>query len=258
MRRYRIESEAPGRGTSDDRTTVYFVGRLDAAPVLRAGPDRRVVHGLGILGFEQRVFDVVAGELAPILVLDALAQVELDLLVVRAEVPAFGQSRLWRKRRVVGDQLVVDLADGIAVVGGPDEWIQPGDVAHDADAQRATCFDLAGTGGNGRRRVVDATEQLLPRFGTRDVDTLRDVPTEQVREASQALAGINPTPGQVHTPANLVWYPTVAADVVRADSAEWSVNVPVLIGCTQDEARFFVKPDPLLAHPEVDPADAYT
>ena len=36
-------------------------------------------------------------------------------------------------------------------------------------------------------------------------DTSYSVPTEQVHQASLMLSGTRPAPGQVHTPANLVW-----------------------------------------------------
>jgi para-nitrobenzyl esterase len=62
----------------------------------------------------------------------------------------------------------------------------------------------------------------------------------------------------VHTPANLVWYPTVDGQVVDDDFSGWPADVPVLFGCTQNEARFFLKPTGLYGQPESDPAQIYT
>lgn len=107
-------------------------------------------------------------------------------------------------------------------------------------------------------RSAAATLRILDRLGCRTVDELREVPAEQVRAASLEESGIFPPPGQVHTPANLVWYPVLDHDVIAADFAGWPDDVPVLIGCTEDESRMFIAPTALYAHPEVRPADAYT
>jgi len=95
-------------------------------------------------------------------------------------------------------------------------------------------------------------------LGSSDLDALRHAPAESVRQASLALSGIVPPPGQVHTPANLVWYPVIDNAVIDNDFSGWPADVPVMLGCTQDEARFFVQPTMLYAHPEVRPEDAYT
>lgn len=129
---------------------------------------------------------------------------------------------------------------------------------HRAIVQSAGFEDYAVVASPSWARAVAATEQLCARLGVRDIDALRGVPTESVREASLALSGIFPPAGQVHTPANLVWYPTIDGAVVHDDFAGWSPDVPVLFGCTQDEARFFVRPAGLYAHPTVDPAAVYT
>jgi para-nitrobenzyl esterase len=60
-------------------------------------------------------------------------------------------------------------------------------------------------------RAQAAAESLFDRLGTRDIDALRHVPTEALKLASHELSGIFPKPGQVHTPANLVWMPVRGA-----------------------------------------------
>ncbi len=129
---------------------------------------------------------------------------------------------------------------------------------HQAVIQSAGFEDYAVVGSPCYQRSADASAKLFARLGTQDIEALRQAPAEQVREASLALSGIFPPPGQVHTPANLVWYPVVDDEVMADDFAGWPQEVPVLLGCTQDEARFFVQPTMLYAHPEMRPEETYT
>ena len=92
-------------------------------------------------------------------------------------------------------------------------------------------------------RAESAANRLFDRLGSKRVDELRQVPTEELRKASHELSGIFPKPGQVHTPANLVWMPVPDGDVVVADGFRgWSDEVPVMFGCVDNEARYFIKP----------------
>lgn len=129
---------------------------------------------------------------------------------------------------------------------------------HKAVIQSAGFEDYAVVGSPCYERSADASAKLLARLGTQDIQALRAASAEQVREASLALSGIFPPPGEVHTPANLVWYPVVDDDVMVDDFAGWPQEVPVLLGCTQDEARFFVQPTMLYAHPEMRSEETYT
>jgi para-nitrobenzyl esterase len=111
-----------------------------------------------------------------------------------------------------------------------------------------------------RERVVEASSRLFEQLGGSDIEHLRQVPVEQVRQASRLLAGTAPPPGEVHTPANLVWFPTEDGQVVGPDLSCWAADVPVLFGHTGDEARFFVTPRGLYGSPPgtVNPAEIYT
>jgi len=129
---------------------------------------------------------------------------------------------------------------------------------HRAIIQSAGFEDYAAVGSPSYKRSAEATEQLFHRLGASDIDALRRAPAERVREASLALSGIFPPPGQVHTPANLVWYPVPDGEVVNEEFPAWPLDVPVMLGCTEDEARMFVQPTLLYGHPEVRPEDAYT
>lgn len=109
-----------------------------------------------------------------------------------------------------------------------------------------------------RNRVVRHSEAVFTRLGSRDLETLRTAPAEAVRAASLAESGIIPPAGQVHTPANLVWHPTVDGVIVAEGFAAWLPNVTAMFGTNQDEARFFHRPAGLYARPDISPEDVYT
>ncbi|GAA3680156.1 carboxylesterase family protein [Nonomuraea antimicrobica] len=111
-----------------------------------------------------------------------------------------------------------------------------------------------------RRRLVEASGRLFEHLGTSDIEQLRQAPVEQIRRASFLFSGAVPSPGQVHTPANLAWCPTEDGQVVGADLSCWPADLPVLFGHTVDEARYFITPKgPFGAPPgTVDPAQLYT
>ena len=166
----RVERTRPGY-VGGKRDGV-LVGRLDPAPVGGAGPNRSPSQRLWILRPLEGVLDIVAGQLASVVKLDPLAQVEFDALAIRAEVPAFGQARLGGELLVVRDELIVDLTDGIAVVRGPDERIQRGDIANHADPKRSAGFyrlrrsgcrnSHGGGGGTGAATVAAGAAGAVP------------------------------------------------------------------------------------------------
>lgn len=131
---------------------------------------------------------------------------------------------------------------------------------HRAILQSAGFEPPAALPDSGRERILGASAQLAGELGCGSLDALRRVPAERVREASLALSGTRPSPGQVHTPANLVWRPTQDDRVVGEDLSAWPADVPVLFGHTRDEARYFITPHgPYGAPPgAVDPAKLYT
>lgn len=108
------------------------------------------------------------------------------------------------------------------------------------------------------QRIVEASNKLCDSLGSQDIDVLRQVPAEKVREASLTFSGSFPPPGQLHTPANLVWYPTTDGKIIEDDFSGWPTDVPVLFGCTQNEARLFIKPTGIYGEPETNPAQVYT
>ncbi len=93
------------------------------------------------------------------------------------------------------------------------------------------------------QRAQQTAEALFTKLGAHDPAALRGVPTDAVKQASHALSGVFPPPGQTHTPANLNWMPIVDGSTVTDDDfAGWPRDVPVLMGCVDNEARYFLKP----------------
>jgi para-nitrobenzyl esterase len=89
-------------------------------------------------------------------------------------------------------------------------------------------------------RTQAATERLMQMVGAKTMDDLRKVPTGVLRKASQALCGVSG--GGIHTPADLMWV-SVPDELVDASGFPgWGNDVPIMFGCTENEARYFVKP----------------
>lgn len=92
-------------------------------------------------------------------------------------------------------------------------------------------------------RAEAAAEKLFDALGSRELSVLRAATTEEVGRLSHELCGVIPVPGKVTTPANLVWMPIPDGQVVQADGfAGWPEAVPLMMGCTENEARYFIKP----------------
>ncbi|MFE7676847.1 carboxylesterase/lipase family protein [Streptomyces albidoflavus] len=129
---------------------------------------------------------------------------------------------------------------------------------HRAIIQSAGFEDYAVVGSPSYERAHAATQRMKSALGCDTIDAMRAVEAEPVRAASVVNSGIFPPEGQVHTPANLVWYPVVDDEIITPGFEGWPQDVPVMFGCTEDEARMFIRPDALYAHPDVRPEDAYT
>jgi para-nitrobenzyl esterase len=131
---------------------------------------------------------------------------------------------------------------------------------HRAILQSAGLEQAAALPDTARQRLVQASRRLFEHLGGSDIAHLRQAPAEQVRQASFMFSGAVPSPGQVHTPANLVWCPTEDGQIVAADLSCWRVDIPILFGHTANEARYFITPTgPYGAPPGmVNPAQLYT
>jgi para-nitrobenzyl esterase len=92
-------------------------------------------------------------------------------------------------------------------------------------------------------RAQAAAEKLFDALGSTDLSVLRAAATEEVARLSHELCGVIPVAGKVTTPANLVWMPVPDGQVVHADVYPgWPEAVPLMMGCTENEARYFIKP----------------
>ena len=92
-------------------------------------------------------------------------------------------------------------------------------------------------------RTTVVSEHLFDLLGSRNPDVLRQAPSDELAQASLEVSGTTPAPGHVHTPTNLIWRP-VPDDVVvsETDFPGWPQDVPVLLGCVENEARHFITP----------------
>ncbi len=90
-------------------------------------------------------------------------------------------------------------------------------------------------------RVQQAAEVLFDLFGTRNIEMLRAVTIRDIKLASHELSGVAPVSGKVHTPADLVWMPVVDSKIVfEADYANLPEDIPPMLGCVENEARYFL------------------
>ena len=129
-----VEDRRPRQvGREHDRV---FVGRVDGGEPVALVAQRRNLE-LGVAHAQQVVLDVVAGELATGVPLHHLAQIELDLLTVGAQVPTFGQLGLRLEIGVVADQAIEDPPGGVELVGRGVVPVEGRDVAGHAEAQSA-------------------------------------------------------------------------------------------------------------------------
>ena len=130
---------------------------------------------------------------------------------------------------------------------------------HRAVIQSAGFEDYAVVDSPSYDRSARATARVFDQLGAGDLTALREVPVEAVRNASLAVSGIFAPPDQVHTPANLTWYPVADGQtLVEDDFPAWDPDIPVLLGWTAQEAQFFLRPDRIYGPPGIDPAQVYT
>lgn len=92
-------------------------------------------------------------------------------------------------------------------------------------------------------RTREASEALIAHIGGGSPDDLRRVPTSTLKAASHLFSGVIPKRGRVHTPANLAWMPIEDGTVIPIGADDRPLHrVPILVGYTKNEARYFIKP----------------
>lgn len=88
------------------------------------------------------------------------------------------------------------------------------------------------------------SEKVLEALHYVAADELQNIPTMAILKASSEMSGLPPKPGRVHTPENLVWSPVVDGVVIPDISYQpWIKDIQVMIGCTENEGRYFLKPE---------------
>ena len=92
-------------------------------------------------------------------------------------------------------------------------------------------------------KTYSASEALIAHVGGGGPEELRRLPTEVIKQASHLFSGVIPKPRRVHTPANLAWMPVNDGAILPMDSDSRSLgSVPLLLGFTRNEARYFIRP----------------
>ena len=92
-------------------------------------------------------------------------------------------------------------------------------------------------------RTYAASKAFIAHLGGGRPGDLRRVPTGAVKQASHLYSGVIPKRGRVHTPANLAWMPVTDGVLLPEDSdTRQPASVPLLLGYTRNEARYFIKP----------------
>ena len=113
---------------------------------------------------------------------------------------------------------------------------------HRAFLQSAGFENPANGEGWSFERSRRATEQLWKALGTSNPAELRKLPAETIGAAAHPLAGIFPAKGHVHTPLNLIWMQVPDGKVMLDSQAGWAEDVPLMVGCTENEARWSLSP----------------
>jgi len=109
--------------------------------------------------------------------------------------------------------------------------------------QSAGCEKPAFDNSPPNEKTYAATRALIAHLGGGGPEELRRLPTEAVKEASHLFSGVIPKPRRVHTPANLAWMPVSDGVILPADNDTRPLAaVPLLLGYTRNEARYFIQP----------------
>jgi para-nitrobenzyl esterase len=114
---------------------------------------------------------------------------------------------------------------------------------HRAILQSGGCERFAFDRSKPNEKTYSASEALIAHVGDGGPEELRRLPTEVIKQASHLFSGVIPKPRRVHTPANLAWMPVNDGAILPVDSDSRSlVSVPLLLGFTRNEARYFIRP----------------
>ena len=85
-------------------------------------------------------------------------------------------------------------------------------------------------------------ERFLSACGSKDDETLRQASTEVILQVSHQMCGLPPPSEQVHTPNSRVWMPVVDDQILFQEPFDgWPCPIALMLGCTENEARYFMK-----------------
>jgi len=114
---------------------------------------------------------------------------------------------------------------------------------HRAILQSGGCERFAFDTSPPNEKTYAASEAFVAHVGGGEPEELRRLPTETIKEASLLFSGVIPKPGRVHTPADLAWMPVTDGVILPVDSDTRPLGfVPLLLGFTRNEARYFIRP----------------
>jgi para-nitrobenzyl esterase len=114
---------------------------------------------------------------------------------------------------------------------------------HRAIFQSGGCERFAFDTSMPNENTYSASEAFIAHVGGGGPEELRRLPTEVIKQASHLFSGVIPKPSRVHTPANLAWMPVKDGSILPEDSDSRSLAaVPLLLGYTRNESRYFIKP----------------
>jgi para-nitrobenzyl esterase len=114
---------------------------------------------------------------------------------------------------------------------------------HRAILQSGGCERPAFDASQSNEKTYAATRALIAHVGGGGPEELRRLKTEVIKQASHLFSGVIPKPRRVHTPANLAWMPVNDGVILPVDSDSRPLgSVPLLLGFTRNEARYFIRP----------------
>src|SRR6266481_1071531 len=114
---------------------------------------------------------------------------------------------------------------------------------HRAILQSGGCERFAFDRSKPNEKTYSASEALIAHVGGGGPEELRRLPTEIIKQASHLFSGVIPKPRRVHTPANLAWLPVNDGVILPVDGDSRLLGaVPLLLGFTRNEARYFIRP----------------
>ncbi|KAG2171250.1 hypothetical protein INT43_004104 [Umbelopsis isabellina] len=100
-------------------------------------------------------------------------------------------------------------------------------------------------------RVKHYSDKFFDHLGTHDLAALQQLPINDMKNDFKLFAGIRPQMDQLYTPANLIWCPVQDNKIVHSIET-CPKHIPVIFGYTDNEARFFIRPQGIYGQPKIE------